>query len=65
MVKSAVALDADTVRVELTDGRVQEIHLTDFAGPGRKVSVRMTEGRDGRTLREETTSAKEKGDKPE
>ncbi len=58
LVRSAVAPDADTVRVELADGRVQEIRLTNFDGPGREVSVCLTEQRDGRTLREETTTAR-------
>jgi hypothetical protein len=57
MVKSAVALDAGTVRVELTDGRRQEIRLVNFAAPGRQAAVHMTEWRAGQTVREETTSA--------
>ncbi|MEO8615024.1 MAG: hypothetical protein ABI600_07785 [Luteolibacter sp.] len=52
MVKSAAALSADKIRVELIDGRVQEISLRDFTG---KLSVNMIETRDGKETRREST----------
>jgi hypothetical protein len=59
MVKSAVALDAGTVRVELADGRVQEIRLVNFEAPGNHATVRLTEQRAGQPVREETTSVED------
>jgi hypothetical protein len=58
MVKSAVALSADKLRVELADGRVQEITILNFAGDGQNISANITESRDGSVLRSETTQLK-------
>ncbi|HEV2435869.1 MAG TPA: hypothetical protein VG077_07715 [Verrucomicrobiae bacterium] len=55
MVKSAVALSPDKLRVELADGRVQEISIHNFAGDGTNIWVSLTETKDGRVLRTETT----------
>jgi hypothetical protein len=55
MVKSAVATSADSLRVELADGRVQEIQFQNFTGDGKDIVVQMTESRDGKTIRTETT----------
>jgi len=57
VVTRGVALSADKLRVELTDGRVQEIELRNFEGDGRDIEVILTESRDGRVLRTETTAA--------
>jgi hypothetical protein len=57
MVKTAVALSADKLRVELTDGRVQEITILNFAGDGKNISATITESRDGSALRSETTQS--------
>jgi hypothetical protein len=52
VVKSAVALSADRVRVVLADGRTQEIILSEKDGtPG----VEIIESKDGKELRRETT----------
>ncbi|MGC3988983.1 MAG: hypothetical protein QM796_04720 [Chthoniobacteraceae bacterium] len=56
VVKSAVATDADQLRVELTDGRVQEITLHNFAGDGKAISASIRETRDGKLLLEEETA---------
>ena len=56
MVKSAVALSADKLRVELNDGRVQEIELQNFDGDGKNIVVQLTETKDGQTLRQESTA---------
>jgi hypothetical protein len=56
VVKSAVALSADKLRVELADGRVQEITLNHFDGSGQDVSFDLVESRDGKILRQETTA---------
>jgi len=59
VVKSAVALSADKLRVELNDGRVQEIEIQNFEGDGKDIIVKATEAKDGKILREETTAAGE------
>jgi hypothetical protein len=56
MVKSAVATSADSLRVELADGRVQEITLKNFDGDGRGIIATLTESRDGKIVRMETTA---------
>ncbi|BCU78152.1 hypothetical protein llg_28670 [Luteolibacter sp. LG18] len=53
VVKSAAAVSADKIRVELADGRVQELTLHDLSG---KLSVDLVETKDGRELRRESTS---------
>ena len=56
VIKSAQALSADKLRVELTDGRVQEITLQNFDGSGKDIAVSLVETRDGAPIRSETTS---------
>ena len=56
MVKSAVALSADFLRVELTDGRVQEIRLKNFTRDGKDIQVELTESRGGEIIRKESTT---------
>jgi hypothetical protein len=63
VVKSAVATSADSLRVELTDGRVQEIQLQNFTGDGKDIIAQMTESKDGKILRQESTVADEGGSK--
>lgn len=57
VVKSASAQSADKLRVELADGRVQEIEIQDFAGDGKHIVVQLTETKDGKVLRQESTTA--------
>ena len=45
VVKSAEALGADRLRVELADGRVQEITLGGLEGDGHDVSLKISESR--------------------
>jgi hypothetical protein len=54
-VKSAVATAPDVVRAELTDGRIQEIHIHHLDGDARDISVDINEMSDGKTVRGETT----------
>jgi hypothetical protein len=57
-VKRAIATDADTLRVELDDGRVHDFKISHLPeGDGGNVAVRMTETKNGATLRTETTTA--------
>ncbi len=56
MIKSASATGPDTLRVELTDGRVQEIKITGLETSGKEPTVQMTETKDGKATRTETTS---------
>jgi hypothetical protein len=56
MVKSAVATSADSLRVELTDGRVQEISLKNFDGSGKDIQVIFVEAKDGQPLRQDSAT---------
>jgi hypothetical protein len=56
MVKSAVATSADSLRVELADGRVQEITLKNFEGSGRDIVAELSESKDGKIVRQESTA---------
>jgi len=56
VIKSAAATSADSLRVELTDGRMQEITLKNFADDGRKLEVKLIETKHGQRLREESTA---------
>jgi hypothetical protein len=51
----AEAIDADRLRVELSDGRVQEIAIDNFEGNGQNIRITVTESRDGRLVRSEAT----------
>jgi hypothetical protein len=55
-VKSAEALSADKLRVELSDGRIQEIELQNLDGAGTNIVAQLTETRDGKILRQESTA---------
>jgi hypothetical protein len=50
---------ADSLRVELVDGRVQEISLKNFDGSGRDIELSLVESKDGKELRREESAAKE------
>jgi hypothetical protein len=56
MVKNATATGPDSLRVELADGRVQEITLSGFAGSGKSVAVTIIERKNGQIVRSETSS---------
>ncbi len=56
MVKSATASGPDQLHIELADGRVQEITISNFTGDGPDLGATLTESRDGKTVRSETTS---------
>ncbi len=56
MVKSAVAENANQLRIELADGRVQEITIQNLDGGGKNIVVRITETKDGKIIRQESTS---------
>jgi hypothetical protein len=51
-----VATSADSLRVELTDGRVQEITLKNFDGSGKEIVAELVESKDGQILRKESTA---------
>jgi hypothetical protein len=59
VIESAAATSADSVRVELTDGRVQEVKFHNFDGDGKHIVMEMTETKDGKVLRQESTEARE------
>jgi hypothetical protein len=56
MVKSAIALDSDKLRVELNDGRVQEIAIKNLEGTGSDITVTVNETKAGETLRKEEST---------
>ena len=56
MVKFVEALSADKLRVELIDGRVQEISLHNFDGNGKNISADIIESKNGTVLRTESAS---------
>ena len=53
MVKVATATGPDSLRVELADGRMQEIVFSNLDKPGRPITVQITESRDGKMIRTE------------
>lgn len=53
IVRSAVATGPNTLRVELADGRVQELIITGLEGDGKSVRITLTETRDGKIVRQE------------
>lgn len=55
LIKNTVAVDADHMRVELVDGRIQEIALRHFTGNGADIEVGITETKNGELLRQEST----------
>jgi len=55
-IKSATAINPDSLRIQLADGRVQVISIRNFTGPGAHISIAMTEMKDGRQLREEVAA---------
>jgi hypothetical protein len=58
VVKSAEALSADKIRVELADGRVQKIEFQNFDGDGKDIRISMSESKDGHPIWTETTVTK-------
>jgi hypothetical protein len=61
VVKSAMATSADSVRVELNDGRVQEITLKNFTGSGKDIVADIVESKGGKVLRQESTQVSASG----
>lgn len=56
VVKSAQATGPDTMHVELSDGRVQDLTLHNLEGDGKDISVEIHETRDGREIADENTA---------
>ena len=54
MVKSATATGPDSLRVELTDGRTQDMAIQNFGGSGHDITVQITETKNGQILRSES-----------
>jgi len=54
VIRKAEAPSEDTLHVELTDGRVQEISLNGFKGDGKSIQVTMKEINDGNVTIETT-----------
>ncbi|MEO7101087.1 MAG: hypothetical protein ABI162_17150 [Luteolibacter sp.] len=59
MVKSAVATGPDALRVELNDGRVQDLTIRNLSGSGKDISVEIFESKDGKHTREESSAIHE------
>jgi hypothetical protein len=60
-VKSASARGPGQLRVELTDGRIQDITLSNFTGSGKDLGVTLRETKDGQVVRIESTTPSEDG----
>jgi hypothetical protein len=56
MVKFASAIDANTLHVELADGREQEIHIENLDASGTNIVVNLTELQDGKVKRRESSA---------
>lgn len=56
LVKSAEAESADKLRVELNDGRMQEIVIHNFDGDGKHIVVKVTETQGGQILRQDSAN---------
>ena len=54
-IKSAVAASPDDLRIELTDGRTQELTIRNLEGSGKNIEVAIDEKRGGNTVRTEST----------
>ena len=59
VIKSAVATGPDSLRVELLDGRVQEITLKNFYGGGKDIEASIIESKDGKVVRLEKATGKD------
>lgn len=57
VVKSAQAESADKLRVELTDGRTQELTIHNLEGEGNDISVSLQETKNGQSLRQEEAAS--------
>ncbi len=57
IVKSATATGPDSLRVELSDGRVQEIKIKNLDGSGEDIVAEISESDGKGTMRTETTQA--------
>jgi hypothetical protein len=55
VVKSATADSFDAIHVQLADGREQKLTIRNFEGDGKNVSVDLTESKEGKVLRTEST----------
>ena len=56
MIKSATAPGPNSLHVELTDGRSQDIVIDGFDGDGAKIKVTFTETKNGQIIRTESSS---------
>ena len=50
LIRAVTAVTADRVRVELSDGRTQEIANSNFAGDGQNMGITLTETRSGKQV---------------
>jgi hypothetical protein len=57
VVKTARALSADKFQVELTDGRVQELTITNMEGAGNDISVQLKETKSDQDVRTEKSTS--------
>lgn len=55
MIRSATALSADHIQVELTDGRIQDILINNMEGNGANLQVTIEERKNTKIIRSENT----------
>ncbi|MDB2385642.1 hypothetical protein N9V96_04145, partial [Polaribacter sp.] len=53
VIKSVTAKNADTLIVELLDGRIQEVHIENLESNSEKIKVNVKEFLNGKVIREE------------
>jgi hypothetical protein len=56
LIRKAEAFGSSRLKVELTDGRIQEIEISNLEDDGANIIVRAQESRNGRMIRSETTT---------
>jgi hypothetical protein len=59
VIAAAHATSADSLEVELNDGRVQTVEFQNFEGDGKNIGVSMTETKHGQLLRTESARGNE------
>jgi len=57
LITSATATSADSLHVELSDGRVQELQISHFDGDGKQIAVSISQTKPGEEARTESTAS--------
>lgn len=63
VIKKAEAIDADHLKVTLTDGRIQEIAIQDFEAEKGRAQIWVKESKNGKLIRQEKTTNEKQNEK--